>query len=122
MIRFVAFGGAGMVSSGLGITILFALKMAGMDTYTANTIAYTIGMAALFLMLRYGVFTDSPLRSRDQIIRFTVISVIGLPVANTIILATEPHIGLMGALVVSTGIGYIWKWFANRYWAFSLQN
>lgn len=101
----------------------------------ANTISFSLAVLSNFTLNRYWTYPESRVkRKRVQLPQFTVVSVIGLILNNTILalttpifnwlLATMPFIhgsinGYMPAKILATVVVLFWNFFINRYWTYN---
>lgn len=101
----------------------------------ANTISFTLAVLSNFTLNRYWTYPESRgKRKRVQLPQFTVVSVIGLILNNTILALTTPLFGwlidttpfLRGSIdgyipakILATVVVLFWNFFINRYWTFS---
>ncbi|KPK13410.1 MAG: hypothetical protein AMJ56_01800 [Anaerolineae bacterium SG8_19] len=101
----------------------------------ANTISFTLAVLSNFTLNRYWTYPESRgKRKRVQLPQFTVVSVIGLILNNTILALTTPLFGwlidttpfLRGSIdgyipakILATVVVLFWNFFINRYWTYS---
>lgn len=128
MERFSRFLTLGAVGTLLDFSLLTLLKLAGLPTLFANSLSFMIGLANNFTWNRLWTFGDSIQPDwRKQLIKFAVISLVGLVLSNGIVLSLEgmlgtmldqPQWGYLPAKVIATGVVVFWNHFANRTWPF----
>lgn len=126
--RFARFLTVGAVGTFLDFSLLTLLKTFGLPTLFANTISFCAGVVNNFTWNRLWTFADAKQSDwRRQLMRFLLISLIGLALNNTIVLMLEaplgvllgqPEIGYLPAKVIATGVLVFWNYFANRTWTF----
>ncbi len=101
----------------------------------ANTISFTLAVLSNFTLNRYWTYPESRgKRKRVQLPQFTVVSIIGLILNNTILALTTPLFGwlidttpfLRGSIdgyvlakILATVVVLFWNFFINRYWTYS---
>lgn len=101
----------------------------------ANTISFTLAVLSNFTLNRYWTYPESRgKRKRVQLPQFTVVSIIGLILNNTILALTTPLFGwliattpfLRGSIdgyipakILATVVVLFWNFFVNRYWTYS---
>jgi putative flippase GtrA len=101
----------------------------------ANTVSFTLAVVSNFTLNRYWTYPESrSKRKRVQLPQFTLVSVIGLILSNTILaLLTHPFEALLlqfaippesvggyiPAKMVATIVVLFWNFFINRYWTYS---
>lgn len=101
----------------------------------ANTISFSLAVLSNFTLNRYWTYPESRgKRKRVQLPQFSVVSVIGLILSNTILALTTPIFnwlistipflqgsvsGYMPAKILATIVVLFWNFFINRYWTYS---
>ncbi|MGD2049422.1 MAG: GtrA family protein [Chloroflexota bacterium] len=101
----------------------------------ANTISFSLAVLSNFTFNRYWTYPESRgKRKRVQLPQFTVVSIIGLILNNTILALTTPIFnwliatitflqgnvqGYMPAKILATVVVLFWNFFINRYWTYS---
>lgn len=101
----------------------------------ANTISFTLAVLSNFTLNRYWTYPESRgKRKRVQLPQFSLVSVIGLLINNTILALATPLFdlliknvvflqgridGYVPAKIVATIVVLFWNFFINRYWTFS---
>ncbi len=123
--RFLSVGAVGIV---LDFSLLTLLKLAGLPTLFANSLSFTAGLVNNFTWNRLWTFNDLlQVDWRRQLMRFTMVSLIGLVLNNLIVLSLEGAFSSMfgqsewsylPAKVIATGVVVFWNYFANRTWTF----
>ncbi len=126
--RFGRFLAVGSVGTLLDFSLLTLLKLAGLPTLAANSLSFLAGLANNFTWNRLWTFGDSAQPNwRRQLVQFTMVSLVGLVLSNTIVLLLEgllgnalghPAWGYLPAKVIATGVVMFWNYFANRLWTF----
>lgn len=127
--RFIRFGAVGVSGTLVDFVILGLLKnLLGWPTLAANLVSYSCGIINNYLLTRYWVYPEA--RSNQsfvQLLKFGLISLIGLGLNNGLVLALEepagmllanPQQGYLPAKLVATGVGLLWNFLANRLWTF----
>ncbi len=132
--RFLKFLVVGTVGFVVDFGTLALLKeVVGLPTVIANTISFSAAVVSNFTLNRYWTYPDS--RSKpiaSQISQFTVVSLIGLAINNTILVVLEGPMdtlltraaitvvrGYIPAKMVATVVVLFWNFFVNRYWTYS---
>lgn len=101
----------------------------------ANTISFSLAVLSNFILNRYWTYPESRgKRKRVQLPQFTVVSIIGLILNNTILALTTPIFnwlignvpflqgsvnGYIPAKILATIVVLFWNFFINRYWTYS---
>ncbi len=129
--RFARFLIVGAIGTLLDFSLLTVLKAVGLLTLFANTISFSAGVVNNFTWNRIWTFADAKKTDwRKQLAQFSLVSLIGLVLNNTIVLILEvpfdnilggTDIGYFPAKVIATGVVVFWNYFANRFWTFKSQ-
>lgn len=132
MTRFTRFLTVGAIGTGLDFSALTLLKLAGLPTLIANSLSFTAGLVNNFTWNRLWTFRDNLHADwRRQLMQYTLVSLIGLALNDTLVLSLEDILGMMldlpgwgylPAKVVATGVVVFWNYFANRMWTFNDRN
>jgi len=132
--RFLKFLVVGTVGFVVDFGTLALLKeVVGLPTVIANTISFSAAVVSNFTLNRYWTYPDS--RSKpiaSQISQFTVVSLIGLAINNTILVVLEGPMdtlltraaitvvrGYIPAKMVATVVVLFWNFLVNHYWTYS---
>ena len=126
--RFTRFLMVGAVGTFLDFGLLSLLKLFGLSTLVANSASFTVGVVNNFTWNRLWTFTDAKQADwRRQLVQFILVSLVGLALNNSIVLALEaplgtllaqPDYGYLPAKMIATGVVVFWNYFANRFWTF----
>lgn len=134
--RFLKFAVVGTIGFIVDFGLLFLLKeWVGIKvTVFANTISFCAAVISNFILNRYWTYPDSrSKRIRFQLPQFTLVSVIGLALNNTIVHLLEipfdtllndsflhlTNRGYIPAKIVATVVVLFWNFFINRYWTYN---
>jgi putative flippase GtrA len=125
LLRFLAVGLSGTI---VDFGLLVVLKVAGLPTLLANTFSFSAGTLNNFTWNRLWTFEDARIQSwQPQLIKFAVVSLIGLTLNNAIVLGMEMILGdalgwgnwrVFPAKALATGFIVIWNYLANKAWTF----
>ena len=126
--RFIRFALVGMSSFIIDFTILTLLKLWGMPTLPANTVAFLAAMTNGYFLNRYWTYGDQSYNQCiAQFCQFLLISSTAFVINNALVVSLEEPIGLligqpeqgfMPAKVLATAVLTGWNFFANHYWTF----
>ena len=123
--RFLAVGALGTM---IDFNLLMALKLLGAPTLLANSLSFTAGLFNNYFLNSRWTFAEQANNWKLQLPLFTLVSIFGLVINNTIVLLLEapmgnligqPDWGYLPAKVIATGVVVFWNYFANRYWTFA---
>lgn len=140
--RFLRFAVVGIIGAVVDFGVMNLLvNVFGASFVLAGTISFICAIISNFTWNRYWTYPDSRSKKvRDQLIQFTIISVIGLAIRLPILAVLEPAlIRVMESLFGSFSSGFLspeflahnltlafavlvvmfWNFFANRYWTYS---
>src|SRR3990172_6725637 len=100
--RFLAVGTLGTI---LDFSLLTLLKLTGSETWVANTISFSAGLINNFFLNRFYTFNRTHHSNwRTQMLKFTLVSVVGLTMNNAIVLFLEAP---FGAMFIDPDWGYL---------------
>lgn len=129
--RFFRFSVVGFSGTLLDFGTLIALKILGMGTLLAATLAFSVGLVNNFIWNYHWTYADTQTKWLGlQFGQFALVSGLGLALNNLCVLSLEslavawmPDLSLayLPAKVMATGIVVFWNYFANRYWTFKTQ-
>lgn len=148
--RFVKFLVVGTIGFAIDFgTLAFLVEIIGVPQFVAentvlsetvglvmaNTVSFTLAVLSNFTLNRYWTYPESrSKRKRVQLPQFTVVSVMGLLINNTILALTTPLFALLlanlkfvkiaieayiPAKILATVVVLFWNFFVNRYWTYS---
>ncbi|GAB4418574.1 MAG: hypothetical protein Kow002_05550 [Anaerolineales bacterium] len=127
--RFARFLTVGAIGTFLDFSLLWFLKALGAPTLIANSLSFLAGVVNNFTWNRLWTFADA--KQTDwgrQLVRFLLVSLVGLALNNLIVLSLEvplgkllgqPDYGYLPAKVAATGVVVFWNYLANRHWTFN---
>lgn len=132
--RFFKFIIVGTIGFVVDFGVLTVLKeVFGLQTVVANTISFSAAVVSNFLWNRFWTYPDSrEKRIMAQLGQFTVVSIIGLAINNTLVVLLETPFesvmaltplgatrGYIPAKMIATGVVLFWNFFINRFWTYN---
>lgn len=126
LVRWIA---VGVLSTTVDFGVLVALRSPGLPLVLANSLSYSAGIVVNFVLNRWWTYSESHSKRMSlQFLQFTIVSLCGLMLNNTLVLVlssllgqlfNEPNNAYVPAKLIATGAVLIWNFVVNRLWTFS---
>lgn len=113
----VRFAAVGAVTTTLDFVVFTTLHAASLPAPIANTISYSCGIAASYLLNRSWTFAVSG--SRLQALKFVLSTLTGLLISTLLVTLFVRFLPAPVAKLASVPIVFVWNYLMARHWVFA---
>ena len=120
--QIIKFGLVGLIGMGIDFSVTgFSKEKLYLDKYIANSFGFCVAVIFNFVLNRAWTFGMADTLFATQIIKFTVVSLLGLLIKNALVYCftryTKNHFYLLKLAAI--GIVFFWNYFANAIFTFT---
>jgi len=120
--QFIKFTIVGTVNTLIDLTALYCfVEYLHINVILASVLSFLIAATNSFFFNKTWTFKNSSLKYRNQVLKFMIVSGIGLTLNTISMYVFVQLIGLwyMFSKVLTSGIVLIWNFLGNKFWTFS---
>jgi len=120
--QFIKFTIVGTVNTLIDLTALYCfVEYLHINVILASILSFLIAATNSFFFNKTWTFKNSSLNYRNQVLKFIIVSGIGLTLNTIFMYMFVQLIGLwyMFSKVLTSGIVLIWNFIGNKFWTFS---